>query len=284
MVFAEDDYIRLQEDQGDLTTRTFHELPCPAGLTEASELDMATARTSVDILAERRRVWRSKTILRRLYQKWYGFIANTLKAGNILELGGGSGNLKEFFPDAISSDILFAPWLDAVLDAHDLPFKDESFDSIVLFDVIHHLVEPALFFSEAERTLKPKGRIIIMEPCVSWASFFVYRFLHAEGLVWHINPFKMRSSGRDKNPFHGNQAIPTLIFKKYRQQFIEKFPYLKIVTEERMDFAIYPLSGGFHNPCLCPLFLLPVLEYLEKLLRPLARLIAFRLFVVMEKT
>ena len=246
-------------------------------------MSVTTSQTSLDILAERRRIWRSKKILGRLYHTWYGHIANALRPGNTLELGGGSGNLREFFPDTISSDILFAPWLDAVLDAHVLPFKDESLHNIVLFDVIHHLTEPAHFFSEAERVLTKKGRIIAMEPYISWASLLVYKYLHTEGMVWQIDPFKMSRPEREKDPFHGNQAIPTLIFKKYRERFIRDFPRLKIIREKKTDFVIYPLSGGFHNPSLCPLFLWPVLEYLEKLLRPLDRFIAFRLFVVIEK-
>ncbi len=137
-----------------------------------------------------------KKIIKKLYRKWYEVIADGLSPGGTLELGGGSGNLKEFFPDTISSDILFASWLDAVLDAHNLPFKDESLDNIVLFDVLHHLVEPAYFFSEAERVLRPKGKIILMEPYISWASFFIYQFLHSEGMVWDTDPFQKRFSGR----------------------------------------------------------------------------------------
>jgi hypothetical protein len=86
-----------------------------------------------------------------------------------------------------------------------------------------------------------------------------------------------------KNRFHGNQAIPTLIFERYRQRFVKNFPGLKIIKNERMDCMIYPLSGGFHNPSLCPLFLYSTLEYLEMILRPLKRFLAFRLFVVLEK-
>jgi SAM-dependent methyltransferase len=238
----------------------------------------------VDILAERRRIWGSKEILRSLYYKWYKVIADALNSGKTLELGGGSGNLKEFFPDAISSDILFVPWLDAVLDAHDLPFKDRSLDNIVLFDVLHHLLKPTDFFSEAERVLKPGGKIILMEPYISWASFLVYRFLHAEGMVWDIDPLPLGASTGGKDPFSGNQAVPTLIFEKHREEFLQRFSGLKIIREERMDFLLYPLSGGFHNPSLCPSFLYGTLEYLENLLGPLDRFFAFRLFVVIGKT
>ena len=235
------------------------------------------------ILNERKRTWKSKQILKKLYHNWYRIIGNALKPGAILEIGGGSGNLKEFFPHAISSDILFSPWTDAVLDAHFLPFKDATLDNIVLFDVLHHLTDPSHFFFEAQRALNRNGRIILMEPYVSWVSFLVYRFLHQEGMVWNIDPFKKNCLDKNKKRFHGNQAIPTLIFERYRQRFVKNFPGLKIIKNERMDCMIYPLSGGFHNPSLCPLFLYSTLEYLEMILHPLKRFLAFRLFVVLEK-
>ena len=235
------------------------------------------------ILNERRQTWISKKILKKLYHNWYRIIGSALKPGSILEIGGGSGNLKEFFPHAISSDILFSTWIDAVLDAHFLPFKDAALDNIVLFDVLHHLTDPSHFFFEAQRALNRNGRIILMEPYVSWVSFLVYRFLHQEGMVCNIDPFKKNNLDKNKNRFHGNQAIPTLVFERYRRRFVKNFPGLKIIKNERMDCMIYPLSGGFHNPSLCPLFLYSTLEYLEMILRPLKRFLAFRLFVVLEK-
>lgn len=235
------------------------------------------------ILNERKQIWKSKKILKRLYHNWYRIIGSALRPGSILEIGGGSGNLKEFFPHTISSDILFAPWADAVLDAHHLPFKDAVLDNIVLFDVLHHLIDPLHFFFEAQRTLKKNGRIILMEPYVSWASFLVYRFLHHEGMDWNIDIYKRKNSFKNKNHLHGNQAIPTLIFERDKQLLSKNFHRLKIIKKERMDCIIYPLSGGFHNPSLCPLFLYNVLEYLEKLFNPLNRLLAFRIFVVLEK-
>jgi SAM-dependent methyltransferase len=236
------------------------------------------------ILMQRREIWKSKTILKKLYQHWCRMIKGALKPGSILEIGGGSGNLKDFFPDAISSDVVFAPWLDTVLDAHRLPFHKATFDNIILFDVLHHLHDPVQFFSEAQDVLGPKGRIVLMEPYVSFASFFIYRFLHPEGLVWNINPFKKECSDKKKNHFHGNQAVPSLIFERYRHQFVKSLPRFKIIKKERTDFIIYPLSGGFHHPSLCPLVLYSTFEYLEKLLSPLNRFLAFRLFVVLEKT
>jgi len=239
-------------------------------------------RASSEILDERRRVWGSKEIIRRLYSRWYAVIRGALRPGRTLELGGGSGNLSDFLPEAITSDIVYEPWLDAVMDAHAIPFKEESLDNIVLFDVLHHLAAPAVFFQEVERVLRAKGRAIMMEPYVSWLSFPVYRFLHAEGMEWDTDPFLDQSSER-KEPFEGNQAVPTLIFQKQKEKFLETCPRLRIIRQETMDLFLYPLSGGFHNPSLCPLFLWGPLEILERVLRPFNRFLAFRLFVVLEK-
>ena len=236
-----------------------------------------------DILTERRKIWNSKPIIRKLYERWYGHIQQALKPGRTLELGGGSGNLRECLPEAITSDIVFEPWLDAVMDAHAIPFKEESLDNIVLFDVLHHLAAPAVFFREVERVLRAKGRAIMMEPYVSWLSFPVYRFLHAEGMTWDIDPF-LDQSLETKEPFQGNQAIPTLIFQVRRKKFLEMFSGLRIVQEKTMDVLLYPLSGGFHQRSLCPMTLWRFFETVEERLRPLNRYLAFRMFLVLEKS
>lgn len=235
------------------------------------------------ILEERRQKWKSKEVLRRLYFKWYSLIGEWVQPGVVLELGGGSGNLKEFFPHTISSDIVFAPWLDAVFDAQRLPIRDESVSSIVLFDVLHHLPAPAFFFSEAERVLRVGGRIVMMEPYVSWSSFLIYKYLHQEGLNLDENPLDRSDSGEDRDPFLGNQALPSLIFKKHREDFLKKYPSLAFVKEEKMDFFTYPLSGGFHHRCFCPAPLFGPLNQIEQLLAPLNSYLAFRMFVVLQK-
>ncbi|MBW2130818.1 MAG: class I SAM-dependent methyltransferase [Deltaproteobacteria bacterium] len=236
-----------------------------------------------DIIEERRRIWERKPILRRLYHRWYRLIGEAIRPGRTLELGGGSGNLKEFFPGTITSDILFAPWLDVVLDAHFLPFKKESLDNIVLFDVLHHLSRPARFFGEAEKVLRPGGRVVMMEPYVSWFSYVVYRYFHPEGLDGKVDPYGEAFGGSGKEAFKGNQSIPSLMFIKYGRRFAREFPGFRVIRIDTMDFLVYPLSGGFHNPSLCPVFAFPMLERLERWLKPFRSFLAFRMLVVIEK-
>ena len=110
---------------------------------------------SYEILKKHRTAWRKKKVLQRIYADWYKLIIkNTTDQGSTLEIGGGGGNFKEFFPDLISSDYTFCPWLDLTLDAHELPFQANSFGNIVIIDVLHHLARPTIFIKEAQRVLK----------------------------------------------------------------------------------------------------------------------------------
>ena len=64
-------------------------------------------------------------------------------------------------------DVLRAPWLNVVADAHELPFADSSVSNIVLIDVIHHLAEPRRFLEEAERVIEETERVITEGSCWS---------------------------------------------------------------------------------------------------------------------
>lgn len=47
---------------------------------------------------------------------------------------------------------------------YELPFESESFDQIIVRDLIHHLDEPARAMDEISRVLAPGGRIDVLEP------------------------------------------------------------------------------------------------------------------------
>jgi len=46
------------------------------------------------------------------------------------------------------------------LDAHSLPFTDQSFDVVILFEAIYYLKDPGWFVKESLRVLRPSGTII----------------------------------------------------------------------------------------------------------------------------
>ncbi|MFN3975396.1 MAG: class I SAM-dependent methyltransferase [Dehalococcoidia bacterium] len=47
------------------------------------------------------------------------------------------------------------------LDAHALPFRDASFDLVLLYEAIYYLEHPEAFLQEARRVLRPGGMLLI---------------------------------------------------------------------------------------------------------------------------
>lgn len=57
------------------------------------------------------------------------------------------------------------------LDAHCLPFSDNSFDVIILYEAIYYLAEPVKFIKEAKRVLRKNGILIIGTANKNWDGF-----------------------------------------------------------------------------------------------------------------
>ncbi len=57
------------------------------------------------------------------------------------------------------------------LDAHDLQFRDNSFDVIILYEAIYYLSQPEKFVSEARRVLRDNGVLIICTANKDWSGF-----------------------------------------------------------------------------------------------------------------
>ena len=238
-----------------------------------------------EILMRHKKIWEKKKILRKVYDEWYRRIITDLKngSGKTVELGAGSGNFKEFKPDAISSDIEPCPWLDLCFDAHQMPFADGEISNLVMIDVFHHLADPLRFLHEAYRVLAPGGRIVMVEPYPSFFSKIVYRIFHPEPFIFNVDYFNA-AMRPEKDPWQSNQAIPYLMFfkdiKKINGLFADKF---SVVKRERISYLLYPLSGGFENRQLIPNFLIPLFGRLEKILSPFGKWLAFRCYLVLEK-
>jgi ubiquinone/menaquinone biosynthesis C-methylase UbiE len=50
-----------------------------------------------------------------------------------------------------------------LVDAKQLPYKDEHFEMVISNSLVHHLPAPLLFFREVSRVLKPSGAILIRD-------------------------------------------------------------------------------------------------------------------------
>lgn len=80
-----------------------------------------------------------------------------------LEIGCGSGELSYYLKNYNGIDISRNTCKSILGDAHKLPFKSESFDLILLLDLLEH-TDDKLVIEEVYRIIKPKGNVIIMVP------------------------------------------------------------------------------------------------------------------------
>jgi len=249
---------------------------------------MAGGKRAVDPrLAAHRRVWEKKPALRAVYADYYRRMAAALpQEGLWLEIGAGSGHSEGVLNAHLCMDILESPWIDVVGDAHSLPFADASLDGIAMLDVLHHLGDPARFFAEAARVLRPGGRLVMLDPGITPLSWLFYHFLHEEPVDMKVDPLAPAANATDKDPFDSNQAIPTLLFKREERRIAlsDRVPALRTVERAWLSLFAYPLTGGFKSWTLLPARWAEALLRLEDRLLPyLGMWAAFRLLVVMEK-
>jgi len=116
-------------------------------------------------------------------------IAPDFPLKEVLEIGGGQGGLTALlYPQAQITNIDLDPkYVNAPCnqqekvrficgDATNLPFQNDFFDLVTMFDVIEHIPDHQKAISEALRVLKPKGFLLISTPNENW-RFPYYEFM-----------------------------------------------------------------------------------------------------------
>jgi ubiquinone/menaquinone biosynthesis C-methylase UbiE len=115
-------------------------------------------------------------------------------AGMILDAGGGTGRIAQFLCDkaafVVVADESFEMLQEAgkksglnTLCSHTekMPFKENSFERIIMVDALHHVGNQPQTSAELWRILAPTGRIVIEEPDIS--SFRVKLIALAEKIA-----------------------------------------------------------------------------------------------------
>jgi SAM-dependent methyltransferase len=230
----------------------------------------------------RRRIILEKKFLHQIYQEWYQAIAASLPVGDdlVLEIGSGAGFMQEFVPGLVKSEIFGCPGMDVILNALTLPFASGSLRAIVMTDVLHHLPETQLFFSESARCIRVGGIIAMIEPWVSPWSQWVYGHLHHEPFDVETADWSFPATG----PLSGaNGALPWIIFERDRTRFEHEFPEWTIRTiRPQMPFR-YLVSGGVSMRNLMPGGTFGIWHRVENILNPLMKYIAMFSLIVLER-
>jgi SAM-dependent methyltransferase len=77
----------------------------------------------------------------------------------------------------IETDVSFGPRTNLICDAHDIPFKDESFDGVIIQAVLEHVVDPQRCVEEIHRVLKPGGLVYAETPFMQQVHAGRYDFM-----------------------------------------------------------------------------------------------------------
>ena len=130
-------------------------------------------------------------------------------SGQVLDIGCAESSIQQQLPSAtkyIGLDYYktATEWYqtrpDVFGDGQKLPFSDQSFDHVLLLDVLEHIPAPSDCLEEVRRVLKPGGTLIIQVPFLypihdapldfqRWTEFGLKRLAKQHGflpLTWHI--------------------------------------------------------------------------------------------------
>ncbi len=246
-----------------------------SGLLERLQLPDAQCINDLDAPSATLRhgeIIQSKPFLRHLYRQWYQSIskriASAVNQRTVIELGSGGGFIKDFIPDAITSDVLALPNVDQRFSATEMPFDDASIDAVVMIDVLHHIPDVRAYFRELERSLRPGGKSIMIEPANTRWGRFIYQNFHHE-------PFDPQSQWElpGSGPMtDANGAIPWIVFQRDRKEFQAEFPGLKINCFKPHSPLRYLLSGGVSMRQLVPSWTFKPITLFENLCSPIASL------------
>lgn len=226
-----------------------------------NELDDPKRYDEISTTLRRKKFLRSFYL--EVYQRYASILARCPKDGIALELGSGAGFVKEILPEVITSDVIDYQGVDRKLDARALPFENESLRAILMFDVFHHIPDVEKFLFEAQRCLKPGGRIFIVDSYLGWISTPIFKFFHHEPFVPEASSWKFDSKGPLSD---SNTALSWIVFKRDRAKFEALYPQLKIEGTVPHSPLRYWMSGGMKSWSLVPGSCFGIMSKIDSLL------------------
>lgn len=190
--------------------------------------------------------------INRYYQDLLTNIVSNLNNTNLnLEIGSGSGLTQKLFNNLnfISSDIVYVNNnIDVAFDMYAVPFLNNQFDFIFGVDLIHHLNDPRKAFTEISRILKPGGRLILIEPYVSFFSFFVYKIFHHENTSWRMRENELKQKIGNRPEDADNSLFTSMLFSKNWSEFREFFNVsFQVESIIFRDFLSLFATGGLQR-------------------------------------
>ncbi len=154
----------------------------------------------------------------RMFHTRYDFARRFCERKDLLELGCGAGlglaYLAQYARHAVGADSCATLLHDSssrantvplvCLDAHALPFREQSLDVVVIFEAIYYFADPGTVLSECKRILRPGGVLLICLANCHWPGF-------------HPSPFS-------KQYFPASELHTILVRHHFQAQLYGAFP------------------------------------------------------------
>ncbi len=206
-----------------------------------------------------------------ILHRWIDY--SSLKKKRVLEIGSGVGTMfEQFVGQGIETHGLELNFPSARMthqrtqlnnfegkgyiyqgDAETLPFKNNSFDYILSYGVLHHTEDTQKAFDEIHRVLKPNRRFLIMmynKDSINywWHIWFGWGII--KGKLWKMNSKQLTAMRTDRN-YQGGNPKADFTSKKELKRMLNKFSRLKF----------YP-TGPVEQIKLLPWSKLPLFKFI----------------------
>ncbi len=233
-------------------------------------------------LIQRERV-RNTPFLRQLYREWYNQFTDEiakLPPGIKIELGAGGGFFREVAPSVISADSLPYSTNDLTFLPTSLPFNTDSVSGIFMIDTFNGIPGTRAFLTEANRVLKPGGRIVMIEPASSaWgrrANRWFSKKTFDRSADWTCAC--TMASGKV------NDAMAWIVFERDLAQFEREFPGLTLVSKTYHTPLRYFLGGSSRfNHGLVPQSFYSIFKNVDEWLSKWSPKMSMFMTVIVEK-
>lgn len=165
---------------------------------------------------------------------------------NVLEIGCGSGELSKYLKNYSGIDISEKnPFI--IGDAQNLPLEDNSFDLILLLDLLEH-TNDKLVMKEVHRVLKPNGHAIITVPTFMflWSqhdidNYHVKRYRRGE---LPLNKFEII-----KETYWNSILFPIMVLAKRKKTQLTILPkFINYILQKVLKIENYLISKNVKMP------------------------------------
>ncbi len=151
----------------------------------------------------------------------------------VLDVGCGSSKR-----GSIGVDTERTPSVDALADAHYLPFRDRSFDGCVAYSVLEHVNNPLQVVGEVNRILKESGWFKIRVPRDSRLRLDTVLFCATFDIKQLRLQYAFLKSGLHKYQFSTRALTRILKSKGFSVAFVT-FPLMRKETKHRLPIDIF---------------------------------------------